>query len=174
MPIMIEREKMEFNMLKKFISFRLAIIVIFFALSGCISQAQSEKSKPANLAGNTQKWTVLLSISGGIAGWMKNISVDSAGILIINDLKRNKSIRNKVNNNELAALSDFLVEIKELKAETKPAGFSKGCADCFNYELSIRWQNRLQHEVLNDINLNKSRFSHIVVFLRKIATKYEK
>lgn len=171
---MIELEKMEFNMLKKFISFRLAIIVLFFALSGCIPQAQSEKSKPANLSGDIQKWTVLLSISGGFAGWMKNISIDSAGILIINDLKRNKSIRNKVNNNELAGLSDLLVEIKDLKIDPEANKLTNICADCFNYEVSIRSHNRQLLASLNDINLSKSEFNNIVIFLRKIRIKYEK
>lgn len=165
---------MESNMLFKFVSIRLCVMVLFIGLSGCIPQAQSEKSISAPSSENIQKWTVLLSISGGFAGWMKNISIDSSGTLIINDIKRNKSIRNKVNNNELGALYNLLVDIKDLKSEHQSTKFTNTCADCFNYELSIRSHNRQLLVTLNDINLSKSGFRHVVIFLRKMVTKYEK
>ena len=161
-------------MLVKFVNFRLFMVVLFFGLSGCIPQAQSEKSKSAPLSESTQEWTILLAISGGFAGWMKNISIDSTGILIINNITENKSSRNKLNNNELDALSDMLVEIKDLKTDPQSKKFTNSCADCFNYELSIRSHNRQLLVSLNDINLRNSEFNNIVAYLRKIRMKYEK
>jgi len=165
---------MEPNMLIMKRVSNLIIIVISIAMSACVAQEQSETAATANSAGNTQKWIVALEIAGGFAGWMKYISTDSAGVVIIRDLKRNKITKNKLNNNELTALSNLIQQHKRTKIDPATPDFINNCKDCFTYKLSIRSHNQQRLESSNDLNLSKSKFHNIVLFLKEILVKYEK
>ena len=149
-------------------------LVILFSLSGCVTQESASAKSTTDIQKQPAIWSIVLSISGGFAGLARNISIDSNGLLIINDLKLNKSIRNKLDNNELARLSEL---INNNKNQPSMAGIpfgSENCADCFQYKLSIRWQNGQQLAVLNDINLPQSPYKELLLVLRKLTSKYYK
>ena len=152
--------------------FRFILISWLLFLAGCATQDKKSTmmvSKPPAAAKN---WSVVLSISGGFAGWAKNISINSDGLLIINNLKTGRSIRKKMNNNELDVLSKLVLQQKKTHSEAKGNSLPKNCADCFQYKLSIRWQNGQQLAVLNDINLGQSPYKDIVRFLRKMMSQH--
>ncbi len=145
-------------------------LVLLFLVSACVTQEQHGTGNSAQES--LQPWSVILSVSGGIAGMVRNISIDSDGLVIINDLKTNKSSRSKINSKELALLSNLInQQIRSLKPPSTLFSANK-CADCFQYKLSIRWQNGQKLAVLNDINLGKSPYQDIVRFLRKTMLKY--
>ncbi len=142
-------------------------LIFFLSISSCATQAQT-----SNLSAKAmQTWSVTLSISGGFAGLAKNIHIDSNGLMIINNFKNNKRIQNKINNKKLRVLSNLIY--KRIKDTSEPVKLPvlKHCADCFQYKLSIRWQNGQQLAALNDLNLRQSAFNDIVLFLRKMASK---
>jgi len=143
------------------------VIFIAFLLAGCITQGQA-----TGLKNKQEQWSVVLVISGGFAGWMRNISVDTRGALIINDLKRNKSIRKQLNNSELASLSNLVTKQKSIYQTDVVTELSQKCKDCFHYKLSIRWHNRQQLVSLNDLNLPKSSYNKIINFLKEMTIKY--
>ena len=159
-------------MLKKlFLS--LGTFFLLLSLLSCVAQGKSEETGVTTVKSieKTNQWTVALGVTGGFAGWIKNISVDSSGKTIINDLRQNKSSQKILSNKELSELSKLVVQLKTTTLEpesTKPSSF---CSDCFQYELSIRWQNRQILASLNDINLTESKANKIVLFLRDILMK---
>ena len=146
----------------------IALYVAF--LSGCVNQ----EKLTSKTDGNGQSWTVTLAVTGGFAGWIRNLSVDSNGQLIINDLKANKGIRKKLNNKELEDLSSLVSQLENAKSVSKTLPFTKKCADCIQYKVSIRWQNSQVLASLNDINLHKSPYKSLVLFSRKIMSNYYK
>ena len=150
-------------------------LALFISLLSCVTQGKSgetevEKVKSVEM---TSQWMVALGVSGGFAGWIKNISVDSSGKTIINDLKQNKSSKKLLSNKELSELSKLIEQLKNTTIESKTAKSSNLCSDCFHYEVSIRWQNRQILASLNDINLAESKANKVVLFLRNILMKYK-
>ncbi len=153
--------------------FRFILISLLLFLAGCATQdKKSTMVASKSSAAAVKSWSVVLSISGGFAGWAKNISINSDGLLIINNLKTGRSIRKKMNNNELDVLSKLVLQQKKTHSEVKGKILTKSCADCFQYKLSIRWQNGQQLVILNDINLGQSPYKDIVRFLRKTMSQH--
>ena len=167
-------------MLKK-IFFSLGSLLLLISLLSCVTQGKpadkpveklSEVAKAKSTA-KTSEWIVALGVSGGFAGWIKNISVDSSGKTIVNDLRQNKSSQKIISNKELSELSKLLEQLKSSTLEPESTKPSSLCSDCFQYELSIRWQNGQILASLNDINLTESKANKIVLFLRDILTKFK-
>jgi len=161
-------------LLKK-IFFSLGSLFLLISLLSCVAQGKSEetgltKVKPIE---KTNQWIVVLGVSGGFAGWIKNISVDASGKTIVNDLRRNKSSKKILSNKELSELSKLVEQLKSFKLEPEATQSSTLCSDCFQYELSIRWQNGQILASLNDINLTESKANKIILFLRDILTKFK-
>jgi len=144
------------------------LLIFCLFSSACVTQDNAV----ATTNNKKQSWSVILSISGGFAGLMRNISIDEDGSIIINDLKNSKSIRKKLNNKELQDLSDLLDKLKGTSSSSSSPGFSRNCKDCYQYKLSIRWQNSQVLASLNDINLKKSPYKALVIFLKRILSKY--
>ncbi len=163
---------MEFNTLNITTVFRSIFISLLLVCVSCAAQEKKDTVTVSKGVVPVQSWSAILSVSGGFAGWDKNISIDSGGLVIINNLKTGMSSRKKLNNKELLALSALVHQQKNTSVVAGSRNFSKRCADCFEYKLSIRWQNRQQLAVLNDINLSKSPYQSIVRFLRKTMSKY--
>ena len=161
-------------MLKK-IFFILGSLFLLISLLSCIAQGKSEETGVTKLKPieKTNQWIVVLGVSGGFAGWIKNISVDASGKTIINDLRQNKSTKKILSNKELSELSKLVEQLKSSKLEPEAAQPSTLCSDCFQYELSIRWQNGQILASLNDINLTKSKFDKVVLFLRNVLQKFK-
>lgn len=139
-----------------------------------ISLYACESSKKMDVQASVYKqhqWTVVLAVSGGIAGWMKNISVDASGNVIINDLKRNENTRKILNNSELKIFSRLVEQLRDVNNATEHENSAIRCKDCFQYKLSIRWQNQQILMSLNDINLSESKANKVVLFLRKAMQK---
>ncbi len=149
-----------------------------FMLLACVEHSKTDKDnpRPEKLSAVSlpvdKGWIIELQISGGFAGTMQNISVDSGGILIISDLKLNKTVRKKLNNKELDKLSGLIGPLKNLQTRQTVTNLGGFCADCFQYKVSIRWQNSQALVSLNDINLEQSLYKNTVLFLREISAKY--
>lgn len=156
-------------MLATKIFWRIGISITFLIMSACVMS----ESSTVKIDNSQQDWVVSLNLTGGFAGWMKNTSINSAGDVTINDLKRNKIIKNVINNNELTELAQLISAKKEVKYTDNLENETSICADCFNYKLSIRWHNQEVLTTLNDLELNKSEFKSIVLFMRKITSTYD-
>ena len=157
-------------MLKTKSLFHLVISITFLlVLSGCVNQGITRENSKPTATKNTPKWSAILSVSGGLAGLMQNVSIDSEGIVIINDLKLNKSFRKKLDNNELKTFTGLILKNKQSKSINS---LSRRCRDCFTYKLLIRWHKKQQLAVLDDINLRESSYNKIILFLRGIVKKY--
>ena len=153
----------------------MASFFLLISLLSCVAQGKSEetgltKTKPTE---KPNQWIVVLGVSGGFAGWIKNISVDASGKTIVNDLRRNKSSQKILSNKELSELSKLVEELKSTTLEAESTKPSSLCSDCFQYELSIRWQNGQILASLNDINLTESKFEKLVLFLRNVLQKFK-
>ena len=171
----MDKKKLVFILLGQTVLLKISIIKQIFlslclvvSLSACVTQDKAGSA----VKSEQPQWFTALSVSGGIAGITQNISIDSTGSVIINDVRIRKSIRKNLNNNELDKLSKLLLESKSLTSEAKVNKFSGKCKDCYHYKLSIRWQNKQQLVVLNDINLRQSAYSQIILYLRAIRKKY--
>ena len=153
----------------------MGFLFLLVSLLSCVAQGKSEEAEVVKVKSieKPNQWIVALGVTGGFAGWIKNISVDSSGKTIINDLKQNKSSQKILSNKELKELSKLVEQLKSTIFETKSTKPSSLCSDCFQYELSIRWQNRQILASLNDINLSESKANKIVLYLRNILMKFK-
>ncbi len=149
-----------------------SIFILTLIVSGCLFNGESNAVvKSSTIV--TKQWMVVLLETGGIAGFMHNISIDSSGIIVINDLKVSKSFRKKLNARDLNKLSRLVQRAHKLEASNTIGTFRQRCVDCISYKLSIRWQNKQQLAVVNDINLSKSVYNKIIRFLRDVIRNHQ-
>ena len=153
------------------------VCITTLLLCSCVAHEQSTDSlttkKDTTFSSNysSNKWSVILSVSGGIKGVSRNISVDSNGLLIINDLKLNKSFRDKVNKEKMIELNTIIeknVKFSEMNNSNK---LTTKCRDCLSYKLSIRWDDLQRLAVSDDLNIHKSPYNKLIDNLLRLDSK---
>lgn len=120
--------------------------------------------KIQNLAG---KWTVILRLSGGIAGLSRSIEISSDGAATAKDERSNKSVKRQLTSDELTKLTS-LINSSSLKA---PTGLPSACADCFNYNIQISSDSGKFAAQLDDISLPDSGMELLAGYMGKLMNQ---
>ena len=121
-------------------------------LTGCLQQgltlpapsltAESER-------GISEKWQILLELSGGFSGLRQTMELSSTGRMTVIEQKSDRQVVSQVPEKELAEIALLTENVKSLQ----PAGRPTNCRDCFQYDLKVRMNGQQFSVQLNDLSL---------------------
>ena len=124
----------------------------------------STQAAPQPLPTLSDKWSLKLTQSGGIAGIMLTVEVLSDGKITAEDPRSGKSEKRDLTTDELAELKR-LVSSAKISPNAAPY---PGCADCFIYTLEVNSNGNLSRIQVDDITLKDSGALELVTYLRKL------
>jgi len=124
----------------------------------------TQAAPPQPLPTLSDKWSLKLTQSGGIAGIMLTVEVSSDGKIATEDSRSGKSETRNLTTDELAELKRL---ISSAKISPNAAPYP-GCADCFIYTLEINSNGNPSRVQVDDITLKDSGALELVTYLRKL------
>jgi len=133
------------------------ILAAALLLSGCKQSSGITYTPPALEDG----WSVKMTLSGGIAGLMRVIDVQSDGKYTVTDERAKDTSTGKLTDQELSELKKLITEMKFTAPQT-----DSGCADCFGYSLEIESGGRKMIAGSDDVTLGDSGMEPLVDYLR--------
>jgi hypothetical protein len=147
---------------------KLLHITLFSALflSACgapVSTPEPVKGSLPTLAGS---WTITMTHSGGIMGLSRSVQVESTGIYTVKDDRTDESFTGQLSEEELADLVN-VVKSSNYAIEKTP----HGCADCFIYDIQITSDDGRFSAQVDDISIEESGLSDLVMALRGIIER---
>jgi len=136
-----------------------AIFASFTLILVACSKSASPTYTPPVLE---ETWAVKMTLSGGIAGLLRTIDVNSTGSYSVADQRAGKVVTGSLTESELATLQT-LVSALEISTPQKPAI----CADCFEYELEIESGGKKLIAKTDDVSLGETGMGELIEFLRQ-------
>ncbi|MCL4396207.1 MAG: hypothetical protein M1482_15630 [Chloroflexi bacterium] len=115
-------------------------------------------SAPQPSAASGQNWEINLSVSGGFAGVTRSLQVNSTGQLTANDAQSRKQVTAQLPAADLSELADLVSHLQPPHAASLPSG----CADCFNYDVTVTVGERLLEFRGDDVTLQGSGWQDLV------------
>jgi hypothetical protein len=132
-------------------------------LSSC-GASKSTKSIPQPLPSPSDKWSVKMTQSGGIAGVLLVVEANSHGQLIVQDQRSQKSISTTLTSQAAAELKNLILNIPATITALPPSA----CADCFIYDLEIQSQGRNINIHADDVTIKNSGVGDLITELMSI------
>lgn len=111
-------------------------------------------------------WSISMTHSGGIMGLQRSIEIKADGIYTVKDERGKKEMTGQLSKEELANLIE-VVNASTYSKNNEPYG----CADCFIYEITITGSGGIFSAQVDDISIEKSGLSDLVVTLRGIIER---
>jgi hypothetical protein len=139
------------------------LITLLLASCGPTATAAPTKSQIPALKGD---WTISMTHSGGIMGLNRSIEIKSDGIYTVKDEHGKKEMTGQLSKEELANLIQ-VVDSTTYSTNNEPYG----CADCFIYEIAITGDGGSFSARVDDITIDKSGLSDLVITLRGIIER---
>lgn len=142
--------------------------VLFLSACGGAAGVPASTSEPVKgsvpaLAGS---WTIAMTHSGGIMGLSRSVEVDSTGIYTVKDDRTDKTFTGQLSEEELVDLVN-VVKSTSYTPEKTP----HGCADCFIYDIQITSDGGRFSAQVDDISIEESGLSDLVMALRGIIER---
>lgn len=134
-------------------------LIVALLLTGCKQSSGITYTPPALEDG----WSVNMTLSGGIAGLLQTINVQSDGEYTVTDERAQNTSTGKLTDQELGTLEDLIASMEFIAPNTP-----SGCADCFEYDLEIESGGRKMLVNADDVTLGDSGMGPLVQFLRGI------
>jgi hypothetical protein len=143
-------------------------ILATFLLSACIGadNPPSKTSEADDLPALSGSWIIRTNHSGGIMGLSRSVEVDSTGIYTVKDERTDQIFTGQLSEEELEDLTN-VVKSTTYVLEKRP----HGCADCFIYDLQIVSDAGKFSAQVDDISIEGSGLSDLVLLLRGIIER---
>ncbi len=136
-----------------------AIFASFTLILVACSKSASPTYTPPVLE---ETWAVKMTVSGGIAGILRTIDVNSTGSYSVADQRSGKIVTGTLTEAELATLQGLISALEVSTPKNPPI-----CADCFEYELEIESGGKKMIASTDDISLGETGMGELVEFLRQ-------
>ena len=136
---------------------------------GPVTQPDSASSvKPSATTASTATWNLTFHLSGGFAGFDRELQLASSGELTASDRKRNLRTSAKAPSADLSQIAALLVDAKSVEP-VRP----RNCSDCLQYVVEIQEIQREKPLVwhLNDLNLESSGLGGLVKALMTLMDR---
>jgi hypothetical protein len=149
--------------------FRIAILFVWFLTAcGGVNSLPSATPQPAkgSMPALEGPWTITMNHSGGIMGLSRFVEVDSTGIYTVKDDRIDQIFTGQLSEEELEDLTN-VVKSTTYVPEKRP----HGCADCFIYDLQIVSDTGKFSAQVDDISIEGSGLSALVLLLRGIIER---
>ena len=112
--------------------------------------------RPEATTAPVQTWNLSLHLTGGFAGFDRELQLASNGELTASDRKRNLRITAKAASADLDRIAALLDTAKSVQP-----GRLTACSDCLQYVVEIRSEKPIVWQ-LNDLNLHQSGLAELV------------
>jgi hypothetical protein len=152
-------------MFKKLFRLSIFFTLLLSACGGAINPP-SKTSESNDLPSLTGSWIITMNHSGGIMGLSRSVEVDSTGIYTVKDDRTEQEFTGQLSKEELEGLIDA-VKATSYTAEKAP----HGCADCFIYDLQIVSDTGKFSAQVDDISIEGSGLSELILLLRGIIER---
>lgn len=139
--------------------FGLIFILAALLIAGC----RQDPGVPYTAPTLEGEWSVSMTLSGGIAGLMRNIEVSSDASYTVTDERAGNTVAGRLEETQLASLEE-LVSTLEFNAPKTPSA----CADCFEYRVEIASGGGKMIVEADDVTLGDSGIGSLIQFLREI------
>ena len=151
--------------MKKYIRQLISLLLFGIVVSACGSGQTPIPTQSLDCQ-SPKEWKIDFSLSGGIAGLSRSLSMSSHGNVVVQDLRSGEK-------NVSALTKDELNKIAGMLAEACPFESGKSdseCADCFEYKLNVLMDGRQYRLKANDVSVPKSSAS-LIGYLRSYPIK---
>jgi hypothetical protein len=147
--------------------FHFAILgTLLLSACGSVTNIPSRTSEPSELPALTGSWTITMNHSGGIMGLSRSVEVDSTGIYTVKDERTDQEFTGQLSKEELEDLIN-VVNATSYAPEKAP----HGCADCFIYDIHMISDDGKFSAQVDDISIEESGLSDLVLYLRGIIER---
>lgn len=121
---------------------------------------------------STADWSVSLTISGGIAGQIQEISLDQTGHAVFLDKRKRNEIRKLLSTEDRER---FASQVQALSNSTT-AGVKphKKCRDCILYTLVTTYAGIQQRRITDSLGVQRSQARELIHGLTRLATEMSK
>ena len=150
-------------MFKKLLHITIFSVLFLSACGVPVSTSEPVEGSLPALAGS---WTISMTHSGGIMGLSRSVQVDSTGIYTVKDDRTNETFTGQLSEEELVDLVN-VVKTTSYTSEKTP----HGCADCFIYDIQITSDGGKFSAQVDDISIEESGLSALVMALRGIIER---
>lgn len=146
----------------------LIAVLSIMLMTACAPNGQSPESVQTQTDGTADsKWSVILNISGGIAGQMRQISVDETGRAVLVNKKTKSQIEKQVTPQDLQNIARL---VKLLPVKTAPDQRSSQCRDCISYQLVATVDGTNQQRATDSLNLHDSDVNELIQAMSTLAS----
>lgn len=121
-------------------------------------------ASPQPLPSPVGDWKIVLQQSGGIAGVLLTVEVDSSGMLTAENQRTHRKVTQQLSPETLAQLMDLYSGA----ALAAPKDKFTGCMDCFIYQLTFSSGGRNVDVQVNDTTLTDSGLRDLITLLQKL------
>ena len=150
----------------------LPVILVLLLLCACTPTGETQASAESQPTTATDSnWSALLSLSGGFAGQMREISIDQSGQAVLIDKKTHARFEKQVTPQELQNIAKL---VKLLAVDLPPDQRSSRCRDCITYRLVTTVDETKRQLVTDDVNLHDSGAKELIRSLATLATEMMK
>ena len=127
--------------------------------------APARQTQPPAAAASDE-WHLVFRMSGGFAGFNRELELANTGSVTAMDRKRGIQAMTKASAKELAEITPFLADLKpgDARRETN-------CRDCVEYSLDLRMNGRSLALRLNDSALPGSKVENLVKALTNLMNR---
>jgi hypothetical protein len=148
--------------------FHIAIYSVLFlsACAGMGTSATTPEPVKGGLPALAGSWTINMTHSGGIMGLSRAVEVDSTGIYTVKDDRTGQTFTGQLSEEELVDLINVVKSTSYAPKKTP-----HGCADCFIYDLQIISDSGRFSAQVDDISIEESGLSDLVMALRGIIER---
>ena len=101
-------------------------------------------------------------LSGGFAGVVQQVTVDSLGQLESSDKRRKLSGSSTLSAEEMQIISQQLTTVPNAGTEIKKTPFGQSCNDCFQYSFDAVRENARFSSTFNSLHLDKIAYAPLV------------
>lgn len=157
-----------FKRLFHFAILGILLCTIFLSACGSVTNAPSRTSEPtkSGLPSLTGSWTIRMTHSGGIMGLSRSIEVDSTGIYTVKEDRTDQKFTGQLSKDELADLKILISDVTYI-----PEKAPHICADCFIYDIQILSDDGKFSAQVDDLSIEGSGLSDLVMYLRGIIER---
>jgi hypothetical protein len=146
----------------------LSLLSGVLVISGAAACAASEppiQTEPAFTLTPADVWHLSFRLSGGFAGFDRELQIESTGELRATDRRRSRATSARVPAGELARIRAAIVTLP-----AAPPPDDGLCRDCLTYEIRLTTDKRSLTTRLNDMNVSASGLSDLVDALKNLLT----
>jgi hypothetical protein len=139
------------------------VCVELVALALLSGHALASEARPLLQANQSAAWTVTFRITGGVAGFDREVTVSAAGGATAVDRRRRIERTDRVPDSELSTIASLLPGV-EPRNRDRPGS----CGDCLAYTIDVQRNGRLITAHVDDMSLAASRLEPVVTALNRL------